>query len=193
MGPLTSVSPCGTSVTTELFCHLRCHLIRLIQEVEGRAFLVTLNHRGKWLCDMCVFWQDWLYYFLRVERSAWCISMWISDRLWWWQWNPEWGFILFNWYFSLSLARLHLRSPGSGVVLDPRLLWLTVWPCYRHSPLPLLRNSPANLQLTLRVGQHTARDQNVSTPHGWVILWGQFSQDSRTLLSSRSLLGEELP
>lgn len=35
-----------------------------------RAFLVTLNHRGKWLCDMCVFYEgDWLYYFLRVERE----------------------------------------------------------------------------------------------------------------------------
>lgn len=92
--------------------------------------------------------RDWLYYFLRVERSAWCISIWISDLLWWWQWNPEWGFILFSWYFSLILARLHLRSPGSGVVLDPRLLWLTMWPCYRHFPLPLLRNficqPPAN-------------------------------------------------
>lgn len=93
--------------------------------------------------------SDWLYYFLRVERSAWCISIWISDLLWWCQWNPELGFILFKWYLSLILARLHLRSLVSGVVLDPRLLWLAVWPsCYRHFPLSVLRNftclPPAN-------------------------------------------------
>lgn len=82
MGLLTSVSPCGTPVTAELFCHLCCHQIRLIQEVERRAFLVTLNHRGKWLCDTCAFCEkDWLRHFLGVERGAWCIRIWISDML----------------------------------------------------------------------------------------------------------------
>lgn len=28
MGPLTSMSPCGAPVTTELFCHLCCHQIK---------------------------------------------------------------------------------------------------------------------------------------------------------------------
>lgn len=69
MGPLTSImSPCGTPVTTELFCHLCCHQIRLMQEVERRAFL---NHRGEWLCGMCAFCErDQLYYFLDVEKGG---------------------------------------------------------------------------------------------------------------------------
>lgn len=118
MGPLTSVSPCSAPVTTELFCHLCCHQIRLIQEVERRAFPVTLNHRGKWLCVMCAFCErDWLYYFPQVEKEAWCGRVWISDEedmLWWggyFELPPNLGFLLVNWDLSPASAYLNLRSP----------------------------------------------------------------------------------
>lgn len=60
MGPLTSVSPGGAPVTTELLCHLSCLEVRLSQEEERRLFLLSLSHREMTLergrGGYCVLW-----------------------------------------------------------------------------------------------------------------------------------------